>query len=91
VAKAKQLSSARAARKPLWQRKTEDALVESHPEELLRRVHAAEVAIFERLQELAHNSGADDHQAERKGIAEAVQVLRRLKQEKLGFPDWRKK
>jgi hypothetical protein len=51
-------------------------------------VHAVEVAIFNRLQELAQISEGSDHKAEEQAIAEALRTLSVLKRDKLQFPDW---
>ena len=70
---------------PHWQGPYEAALSEHRSPELLGKIHAAEQAIYERLQILAHDSG---HQPERKAIADALTVLCRLQRDKLSFPDW---
>jgi len=64
-------------------------LHETDPKKLLERVHAAEDAIFNRLQELSHSDNPD-HKAERQAIQDALANLRILQTEKLGFPDWKK-
>lgn len=69
---------------PHWQGLYEAAVSESRLPELLEKIHAAEQAIFERLQNLPHDSG----QMERQAIAEALSVLRTLQRDKLSFPDW---
>jgi len=56
---------------------------------MLQRVHAAEIGIFNRLQELAKHSSTDGaDRPEREAIAKALESLRALKRDKLGFPDW---
>jgi hypothetical protein len=70
---------------PHWQGLYEAAVSESRLPELPEKIHAAEQAIFERLQNLAHDSG---YEAERQAIANALSVLRTLQREKLSFPDW---
>jgi hypothetical protein len=70
---------------PSWQKSYREAVLECRLPELATKIHAAELAIFERLQYLAHDLG---HEAERQAIAEAVSVLRTLQREKLSFPDW---
>ena len=72
---------------PSWQSTIEAASGETNPKKLLERVHAAEVAIFNRLLELAQQSERAQ-QAERQAIAEACKTLRELKRDRLGFPDW---
>jgi hypothetical protein len=81
-------SSPSNLRYPAWQREYEASLHEPDPKKLLERVHAVEVAIFNRLQELAQISEGTDHKAEEQAIAEALRTLRVLKRDKLQFPDW---
>ena len=77
---------------PSWQSEVQAAINEKDPEKLLGRVHAAEVAIFNRLQELAKGAVKDGvHQAESESLANAVETLRLLKRDRLGFPDWTRK
>jgi hypothetical protein len=73
---------------PTWQREYQAALVETDGSRLLQRVHDAETAIFHRLQSLAKSS---KDTAEGRVIADALNALRALKREKLGFPDWKEK
>jgi hypothetical protein len=54
----------------------------------MMRVEVAETAIFKRLQQLSQSS---DDFAERLVIEDALNSLRVLKREELGFPDWEKK
>ena len=85
-------TSASPAFRSKWQRKFEESLKGSNPKKLLEAVHAAETAIFNRLQELAEKSAKDpSQQAERQAIAEALRTLRIVKRDKLGFPDWEAK
>jgi hypothetical protein len=72
---------------PEWQANYQAALIELDPETLLKRVEAAETAIFKRLQDLALSS---NNLAERQAIEDALASLRVLKTE-IGFPDWEKK
>lgn len=71
---------------PHWQGPYHAALSDSGSPELRRKIQAAEHAIYERSQILAHDSG---HEAERQAIADALSVLRRLQRDKLSFPDWK--
>ena len=81
-----------SARFPSWRSEVQAAISEADPEKLLHCVHTAEVAIFNRLQELAAGAVKDaTHQAERDSLAEAVEKLRLLKRDRLGFPDWNRK
>ena len=59
-------------------------LLEHRPRELYSKIQAAEAAIYERLQAMAHDSST---QGEREVIADAVSTLRILQREKLSFPD----
>jgi len=77
---------------PAWQSDVQAALSETDTEQLLQRVHSAEVGIFNRLQELAKHTQPDtSHQAERDAVAKALETLRLLKRDRLGFPDWTQK
>lgn len=74
---------------PSWQADVQAAVNETDSRELLARVHAAETAIFNRLQSLAAQAPSEGaHSAERAALAEAVETLRSLKRDRLGFPDW---
>jgi len=69
-----------------WQAPVREALVETNPDKLKKRVAEAEAAIFLRLQALAQSSnGAVEKQA----LQDASQLLLALKKEALKFPDWR--
>ena len=81
-------SSPSSLRYRAWQREYEASLHERDPKKLLERVHAAETAIFNRLQELTKTSENTDQEAEEQAIAEALRTLRVLKRDKLQFPDW---
>ena len=85
---AQQGSSPSNLRYPTWQREYEASLLETDPKKLLERVHAAEDAIFNRLQELSHSDNPD-HKAERQAIEDAIASLRVLKTEKLNYSDWK--
>lgn len=74
-----------------WQTEYQAAVLEDDRTKLLKRIHLAEGAIFNRLQQLAQNNAADNHEPERQAITEAVGALGVLKRDKLGFPDWQKK
>lgn len=80
------------ARFPAWQSEVQAAINEADPEKLLGRVHAAEVAIFTRLQELGKGAVKEGaHEAERESLGDTVETLRLLKRDRLGFPDWTRK
>lgn len=78
------------ARFPSWQLQVQAAIDETDQEKLLSLVHAAEMAIFNRLQELGKLSQPDGHSEERDSLAHALETLRLLKRDRLGFPDWKK-
>ena len=77
-------------RYPAWQKEYQAALVERDTKKLLERVHTAETAIFNRLQELIQSSDNPEFEAERQAIQDALNALRFLKRDKLDFPDWEK-
>jgi hypothetical protein len=81
-----------AARFPSWQSEVQAAVNETNPERMLDRVHAAEAAVFQRLQELAESASKDvEHQVESDLLAKAAEALRLLKRDRLGFPGWKQK
>ena len=74
---------------PAWQPELQAAVNEPETEKLLERVHAAETAIFNRLQELAKASvPASSLKVEREALSNAMKTLLSLKRDRLGFPDW---
>ena len=73
---------------PAWQYEYQAALVVVDRQKLKQRVEAAETAIYKRLQHLSQNS---DDFVERQVIEDALNSLRALKRDELGFPDWEKK
>jgi hypothetical protein len=74
-----------------WRSEVQAAVDESNSEKLLERVHAAEIAIFNRLQELAKETKlVSFHHAEREALDSALETLRLIKRDRLGFPDWKK-
>jgi hypothetical protein len=83
------VTSSKPARFPSWQSELQAAINETDPTKLLGRVHTAEAAIFTRLQELGKSAAKDQaHQAERESLGAAMETLRLLKRDRLGFPDW---
>jgi hypothetical protein len=74
---------------PAWQSEYKASLSELDPKKLLERVHSAEVAIFNRVQQLAQSPDSADHKAELEAIADALTTLRFVKRDKLNFPDWK--
>jgi hypothetical protein len=73
---------------PQWQREFEAAIGEGDPQSLRQRVDVAEAAIFLRSQELA---GSAQDQVEQQAISKAMETIRAIQMEKLGYSDWRKK
>lgn len=73
---------------PEWQEPLQRALVETDQDKLQQRMIAAETAIFNRQQVIAQNS--EQHEGERRAIADALALLRTLKRLTLGYPDWDK-
>jgi hypothetical protein len=68
---------------PAWQGEYQAALLELDPERLLKRLTAAETAIFNRAQAISQSA---DGLAERQAIEDALANLRVLKRDNLGFP-----
>jgi hypothetical protein len=81
-------SSSTESKIPAWQREYHAALVEVDRQRLQQRVIKAEEAISTRLQALIDTPNAD---AEHQAIENALESLRVLKRDKLGWPDWEKK
>jgi hypothetical protein len=69
---------------PSWKRSLEKAMHESDGVKLVGLIHATELVIFDRWQEL----GADGHAKEREAMRDAAENLRSLKVHRLGWPDW---
>jgi hypothetical protein len=69
---------------PHWQNEYAAAMVETNPQDLSRRVEAAEIAIYKRLQELLQDT---DHHTERHVIEDARASLKILKKENPGLTD----
>ena len=86
----KPATSTTAIRFPSWQHPVEAALDEPDSEKILERVHMAETAIFNRLQELIDKANDPSHEAERQAMTESCKALYFLKRNKLRFPDWEK-
>jgi hypothetical protein len=70
---------------PHWQREFEAALREGDPQSLRQRVDVAEAALFLRLQALVGNPEGNE---ERQAITDAIETLRAIQREKLGYPEW---
>jgi hypothetical protein len=69
---------------PDWQSHLQDLAFEYDREKLSAKVQNVETLIFERLQQLP----ADDSRAERDFLNDAIETLRTIKRDRLGFPDW---
>ena len=73
-------------RYPQWQGPLQEAILEFDGEELTEKAHQAEAAILERLRELRQSTDGYDEQA---AISYGLSLLRSIKAERLGYPDWR--
>jgi hypothetical protein len=72
---------------PQWQKPLQEVLIEVDKGKLRERVMVAECAIYNRLQVLSRNP---DSHTERQAIKDALEILRVIKRESLGFPEWDK-
>jgi hypothetical protein len=61
---------------PSWQEKYREALLESNPEELQRRIDAAGRAIQKRIEELGESAGSSSE--EQRAVEDALRRLRVL-------------
>jgi hypothetical protein len=71
---------------PEWQNHLHDLAFEYDREKLSKKLQTVEALIFERLQRLSAN---DDHH-ERHYLDEAIETLRTIKRDRLGYPDWQR-
>ena len=70
---------------PEWQRPLQDVILEFDCERMLKKIQDVEALIFDRLRQISvTNDGRVEHDA----LNDALSVLRILKRERLGFPDW---
>jgi hypothetical protein len=70
---------------PEWQRPLQDVILEFDRERMLKKIQDVEGLIFDRLRQIpVTNDGRVEHDA----LNDALSVLRILKRERLGFPDW---
>jgi hypothetical protein len=76
----------RGLKYPEWQIPLEEAIVEPDLAKLRTKVHTVETLIFKRLKEL---ESSKDGIAERDAINTGLNILRIVKHERLGFPDWK--
>lgn len=70
---------------PKWQPAYLAAIAEADEAKVSEKANEAEAAIFRRLQVITADS---DHYEERIALQDAINGLRRLQRDKLGFPDW---
>jgi hypothetical protein len=71
---------------PEWQTPLQELILEFDRTKLPEKVQKAEAVILERLQQLGQGK---DGQNEIQAINDALALLRVLKRDKLGFPDWK--
>ena len=71
---------------PEWQKPLQELILEFDRDKLPEKVQQVETLIFERQQQLSR--GNDGHM-ELQAINDALGVLRIIKRDRLGFPDWK--
>jgi hypothetical protein len=69
---------------PSWKRSLEKVMREPGGPKLVELIHATELALFYRWQELAGDGPAQ----EREAMQQAAANLRSLQSHRLGWPDW---
>ena len=69
---------------PEWQKHAEELAFEYDREKLSQKIQHLESLIYERLQQLPNG----ERNAEVKAIEEVANMLRTIKRDRLGFPDW---
>ena len=82
----RQTMSSEELKFPEWQVPLQDLILEFDPKKLGEKVQKVETVIFERQQQLYQ--GSDGH-AEREALNDGLNLIRVIKRDKLGFPDWR--
>jgi hypothetical protein len=70
---------------PGWQAPVQDVILEFNREKLAEKAQKVEMLMGERLQQLRER---DDSSDEQEAIRYALSVLRGIKRDKLGYPDW---
>lgn len=72
---------------PQWQIPVQEAILEFNRERLREKIQNVETLIYERLQQLQgkDNGAIDEHQS----IHDALEILRVMKRDRLGYPDWK--
>jgi hypothetical protein len=71
---------------PEWQKPLQELILEFDRDKLPEKVQQVESLILERLQQLR---GGNDGHIELQAINDALAVLRIIKRDKLGLPDWK--
>jgi glycyl-tRNA synthetase beta subunit len=71
---------------PEWQRPLQNLILEFDAQKLPEEVEKVETLILERLQRLCSQN---DAHIETRAINDALALLRIIKRDKLGFPDWK--
>ena len=70
---------------PQWQVPLQEVILEFDPEKLTEKVLQAEDVIFERLRELRPSNNGHH---ERDAISYGLILLKMIKRDRLGYPDW---
>lgn len=78
-------SAGRALKYPEWQAPLQDVILEFNRERLAEKAQKVEMLIAGRLQQLREER---DSREEQEAIRYALSVLRGIKRDKLGYPDW---
>jgi hypothetical protein len=71
---------------PEWQTPLQELILEFDSEKLRVKIQNVETLIFERVQQLRQEC---DARIEQEAINDALSVLRTIKRDKLGYPDWK--
>jgi hypothetical protein len=71
---------------PSWQAPLQEVILEFDREKLPERIQKVEALILDRLQQL---SRGNDSRSEQEAISDALSILRIIKRDKLGYPDWK--
>lgn len=78
-------SADRALKYPEWQAPLQEVILEFNRERLAAKAQKVETLIAGRLQQLREDRDSRDEQ---EAIRYALSVLRGIKRDKLGYPDW---
>lgn len=71
---------------PEWQGPFREVLLEFDGEKLKEKIHRMETLITERIRQLQEKGNG---QVEQRALFDALSMLRTIKRDKLGFPDWK--